>query len=150
MRRRILQTVPAAATAIAILAQAALVRLFLAADEARVYLLGRPIEIECAFRARFGLPCPGCGLTRSVVMAVHGQLGRAWNVAPGGAAGVVGALVFAAGLLVLAGLTAAGDIRAYRFRRHFLRFALAGAAVVFTVWTAGWASSLAAAFHRHF
>ncbi len=28
----------------------------------------------CIFRATTGLPCPGCGLTRSIVAAAHGQL----------------------------------------------------------------------------
>jgi len=28
----------------------------------------------CVFRATTGLPCPGCGLTRSIVAAAHGRL----------------------------------------------------------------------------
>lgn len=28
----------------------------------------------CIFRATTGLPCPGCGLTRSIIAAVHGHL----------------------------------------------------------------------------
>jgi hypothetical protein len=28
----------------------------------------------CIFRATTGLPCPGCGLTRSIVAAAHGHL----------------------------------------------------------------------------
>ena len=36
----------------------------------------------CASRRIFGLPCPGCGLTRSFVSISHGQLSRAWNFNP--------------------------------------------------------------------
>jgi len=31
----------------------------------------------CPFRWVTGLPCPGCGLTRSVVAAAHGDVGQA-------------------------------------------------------------------------
>ncbi len=31
----------------------------------------------CAFRRLTGLPCPGCGLTRSWVLTAHGRLGHA-------------------------------------------------------------------------
>lgn len=30
----------------------------------------------CTFRGLTGIPCPGCGLLRSVVFAVHGKLGK--------------------------------------------------------------------------
>ncbi len=30
----------------------------------------------CILRATTGLPCPGCGLSRSMVAAMHGDLGR--------------------------------------------------------------------------
>lgn len=33
----------------------------------------------CIFRATTGLPCPGCGLTRSIVAAAHGQLAASFS-----------------------------------------------------------------------
>lgn len=33
----------------------------------------------CIFRATTGLPCPGCGLTRSIVAAAHGHLAASFS-----------------------------------------------------------------------
>jgi hypothetical protein len=52
----------------------------------------------CPFRWVTGFPCPGCGLTRSVVAAAHGDLGQALAFHPLGLAI----------LLVLLGLSIAG------------------------------------------
>jgi hypothetical protein len=40
--------------------------------------------ILCPFRLITGLPCPGCGLTRSWVYLAHGQLGDALRANPFG------------------------------------------------------------------
>ncbi len=38
-------------------------------------MLGRlPLPEVCTFRNLTGLPCPGCGLTRSLVAAAHGRV----------------------------------------------------------------------------
>jgi len=36
----------------------------------------------CTAKRVFGVPCPGCGLTRSFVSISHGQFGRAWSFNP--------------------------------------------------------------------
>lgn len=38
-------------------------------------LAGQPLPEVCALKRTTGIPCPGCGLTRSWVSAVHGDLG---------------------------------------------------------------------------
>lgn len=41
--------------------------------------LGRvPLPDVCIFKGITGLPCPGCGLTRSIVTAMHGDLDKSF------------------------------------------------------------------------
>jgi hypothetical protein len=49
----------------------------------------------CAFRNTFGIPCPGCGLTRSFCAVSHGQLGTAFRSHP------LGAIIYAAMLIYM-------------------------------------------------
>lgn len=53
--------------------------------------------VLCPFRAMTGLPCPGCGLTRSWVQLVHGDPAASMAAHPFGPvlAGLVLALTFA-------------------------------------------------------
>jgi hypothetical protein len=47
----------------------------------------------CPFKVATGLPCPGCGLTRSSVALLHGDLGTSLYYHPLGVAMVAGAVV---------------------------------------------------------
>ena len=38
----------------------------------------------CLAQALFGIPCPGCGVTRSALAFLVGDVGRAWSLNPGG------------------------------------------------------------------
>ncbi len=55
--------------------------------------LGLP---ACSFIARYGYPCPSCGMTTSVSAAARGRLGEAVSAQPAGAMLVAAVLVFAA------------------------------------------------------
>jgi len=33
----------------------------------------------CVFRSVTGIPCPGCGLTRSMIAGMHGRVGESWR-----------------------------------------------------------------------
>jgi hypothetical protein len=125
---------------VVILADALAARLALSADDARVYVLGHPIGWECAMR-RAGLPCPTCGLTRSVVMALHGDLSRAWHMAPGGPVLLAGALLAAVALLVW-------GVREKRIPQGVASWLRAGAMVYAAAATAIWLGGWAEQFHR--
>ena len=51
--------------------------------------------VICPFRRLTGLPCPGCGLTRSWVYLVHGWWRESFLAHPFGALALVGVLVLA-------------------------------------------------------
>jgi hypothetical protein len=44
-----------------------------------------PLPVTCSLRRLTGLPCPGCGLTRSLVALAHGDANAAWQFNPAGA-----------------------------------------------------------------
>jgi hypothetical protein len=119
-----------------ILWDALVARLVLTADEARVYVFGHAIPWECALR-RAGVPCPTCGMTRSVVMALHGDFGPAWQMAPGGPVLLAGALLAAVVLLIEAG-------RRTALPRWVRTAGMVYAGAAMAVWLGGWAAQ----FHR--
>jgi hypothetical protein len=82
-----------------LLASLGLARLAAAADANAVTVAGREFFWACPLRSLLGLPCPSCGLTRSVVFTLHGEWGRAAALNPAGPFVVFGLL--ALGLLLL-------------------------------------------------
>ena len=71
------------------------------ATDRAVFVAGRELQWGCIFRKALGVPCPGCGMTRSVVLALDGEMGRAFAVNPGGPLLVAGALLLCAALILL-------------------------------------------------
>jgi hypothetical protein len=86
------------------LAELAIISLAFTSDTDFVYFLGRRINIVCAARQRFGVPCPTCGLTRGFVLTLHGRVREAWNLSPTGPLAVGGILGMGIALLVFANL----------------------------------------------
>ena len=52
-----------------------------------------PAPETCMSRTALGIPCPGCGLTRSFISLAHGEFARSWNYNHMG--GVLALLTFA-------------------------------------------------------
>jgi hypothetical protein len=122
-----------------ILIDLAMARLLLSADQTYAYFLGKPILWECRFKKAFGVPCPTCGLTRSVVLTLHGSIFSAWDIAPGGPALTLGMIAFS-GLLIFHALRARHpENKPVRFPRKAVYL---GGAVVVLVWLGGWAAAL--------
>ena len=130
---------PEGAIALAIVAQLGLVRVLCRADEASVYVVGVPWRAVCAARARFGVPCPMCGATRSLVLTVHGEIGLAWQLFPAGPLAVAGLCAFAIALAVLSWLVRRGArARALALRRAMAVACAAYAGAAFLVWMVDW------------
>ena len=94
-------TKPEAAVAAALLMQLGLLRALAAADMTRVWFVGHELQMGCWFRQHFGFPCPACGMTRSVIMTLHGNFASAWHLNPAGPLGVAGLILFSIALLWL-------------------------------------------------
>lgn len=82
-----------------LLVSLAAVRSLASATGTAVYWMGGELHWECFIRARFGVPCPTCGMTRSVLLTLHGQWRAAAEVNPGGPLLVLGLLALACVLL---------------------------------------------------
>ena len=54
----------------------------------------------CMFKRMFSLPCPGCGLTRSVASVLHGDFLKSWGYHPLGIFFVAVALLFVVNLIL--------------------------------------------------
>ena len=57
---------------------------FLSADSDRVYVGNKAFDYGCLFRKMTGVPCPGCGGSRSFVMALHGDFYHSIQMNPVG------------------------------------------------------------------
>ena len=88
--------------------------------------LGRELHWGCWFKETFGIPCPTCGVTRSVILTLHGRVGQAIALNIGGPALVAGCMIF--GVLMF---YQASDIKNHRVGRK----------IALTMAIYGWASA---------
>ncbi len=134
---------PIAAAVLLLLGLSAL-RFLFEADEEHSWFLGRTFGSACWFRAHFGVPCPNCGMTRSLILAAHGEFTRSVSIAAGGAA-MVPAAALASVMLGILGVTMlSGRAAASRKMQTALRTAtLAAACLTAGVWFGAWAVAVA-------
>jgi hypothetical protein len=85
-----------------VLLQLGVVRALASVSDGRVYVAGLELRWGCWFEHAFNFPCPTCGLTRSVVHTLHGQLGEAWRLNPAGLFLVAGLSLLGLALIFLA------------------------------------------------
>ena len=50
----------------------------------QVWVFGRELHWGCWFKEHFGIPCPTCGMTRSVILTLHGNFSDAVLMNPAG------------------------------------------------------------------
>ena len=126
-----------------LLAQLWLLRALAAADADHVFVMGRELRWGCLFRRAFGVPCPACGMTRGVLLTLHGQLGEALRVNPAAPVLALGVALFAAALVFVAVYPSARDPLAFGRLHSRLRLASrAYAGLLFAVMLAHWIVAL--------
>lgn len=114
-------------------------RLFFDADEQQTRFLGRPIGTACWFKARFGIPCPNCGMTRSVILAARGEILRAARIAPGGPVLVICLLTIGAAVISLGAIQRWGRASQVLRAQSAVRVIVIVCGVVAaSVWIGGW------------
>jgi hypothetical protein len=126
-------------TGAALLASLALARGLASASPAAVRVAGRELPVVCPSRLLFGVNCPGCGMTRSVLLTLGGDLHSALNVNPAGPFFVAALTLLALQLLLAARAPAEGHIS---IKRRLLPWASAYGVVVAAVMLIQWAGGL--------
>lgn len=86
--RNALRSLPARAwlplVALAPVLNLLIARRLTATDGTSVWVAGYELHGSCWVQERFGAPCPFCGITRSIVLTIHGELARAAELNPAG------------------------------------------------------------------
>jgi len=135
----------AGALGLCILLQLAALRWLMMADAERVYVWGQPINVTCAFKRSFGVPCPTCGMTRSVVLALAGEWPLAWQINPAGPLLAAGLAALGVSLLALTLAKQKRRAHAARATRRWIQiWALGYGGLVIVVLFAHWARQLLA------
>lgn len=130
----------AGVVAAAILVELTAAGMALSADREHVYVFGKvQTGAMCLFKQRFGISCPTCGMTRSVVLTLHGEAGTAWQLNPGGPIAVLTTLYLSGAMLALAffqrtGRDSAAGTARRRIRLSTLMLGVALAAAVVFHW----------------
>jgi hypothetical protein len=122
----------------ALLASLALARGFASATPEAAYVAGHAMPVVCPSRLLFGVNCPGCGMTRSVLLTLGGDLWGALSLNPAGPFLVVALVLLGAQLLFAARGT--GEIPSVP--RRLRRWASLYGAVVASVMLIQWAGGL--------
>ena len=122
---------------VGLLASLALARGLATASPSSVHVAGHELPAVCPSRLLFGVNCPGCGMTRSVLLTLGGDLRGALDVNPAGPF-LVAALILLAVQLILA---ARGEVSA-PVKRRLLPWASVYGVVVASVMLIQWAGGL--------
>jgi hypothetical protein len=127
-----------------LLAQLLLLRALASADSDHVFVAGRELRWGCLFQRTFGVPCPACGMTRGVLLTLHGHIIDALRVNPAAPVLTLGVALFAAALIFIAVYQRAHDPLASGRLHARLRLASRGyAGLFFAVMLAHWVFEIA-------
>lgn len=129
-------------TGAALLASLAVARGLATASPAAVHVAGRELPVICPSRLLFGVSCPGCGMTRGVLLTLGGDLRGALSVNPAGPVLVAALILLAAQLLLAARFDGGGREGVHSVPRRLLPWASAYGAVVASVMLIQWAGGL--------
>jgi hypothetical protein len=130
---------PAQAVGVFLLLQIIFIRAISAANANYVSFFGHELHWVCWFKQLTGIPCPACGMSRSVILTLHGHLGQAFQINSAGPLAVIGLLLFASGMLFLGSRQNSSSSESLSLLRNqiwccSLVYSMALLAVVVTSW----------------
>jgi hypothetical protein len=96
-----------------------------------VWVLGYETHIGCWFKDAFHAPCPFCGMTRSVVLTLQGDLPAAFRLNAAGPPIIFGTLALGIGMLFLS--FAGGAARPSGASNNYGKKILTAAAIYFSL-----------------
>ncbi|MDT7602581.1 MAG: hypothetical protein QOF61_578 [Acidobacteriota bacterium] len=85
-----------------LLAQLFVLRALATATPERVFVFGRELTWGCLFQRAFGVPCPICGMTRGVLLTLHGHVTDALRLNPAAPLLTLGVVLFALAMIFVA------------------------------------------------
>jgi hypothetical protein len=85
-----------------LLAQLVALRAVATATPEQVFVFGRELAWGCLFQRAFGVPCPICGMTRGVLLTLHGHVTDALRVNPAAPVLTLGVVLFALAMIFVA------------------------------------------------
>jgi hypothetical protein len=121
----------------ALLASMALARVLAEATTAAVHVAGHELPVVCPSRLLFGVNCPGCGMTRSVLLTLGGDLRGALSVNPAGPFLVVALILLAVQLLFAARVREESSSVTRRLRPWASLYGVVVASVMLIQWVGG-------------
>ena len=124
-----------------VLAELIAVRALFRADRSSVSFLGEPFGLSCGFNQHFHVPCPGCGFTRGIVLALQGDISGAYALFPAAPLLLLGSIALVLGLGIFAACELYGA-RMPRASRWVRVGGLAYVALVVLVWAVGYGTRL--------
>ena len=122
-----------------LLLQLVFIRAVSTANANYVSFFGHEFHWVCWFKQLTGMPCPACGMSRSVILTLHGHLGQALQINAAGPFAVLGLLLVASGMLFLGSRQNSSSNESLatlkdRLRLFCLVYSTALLALVLTTW----------------
>jgi hypothetical protein len=122
-----------------LLALLALLRAVATTTPERVFLFGRELTWGCLFQRAFGVPCPICGMTRGVLLTLHGHVSDALRLNPAAPALMLGVILFALAMIFVAFYQSTRDpLRAGRLHARVRLATRAYAGMLLAIMCAHW------------
>ena len=135
---------PAQTVGLFLLLQLIFVRIVSTANLNYVSFFGHELHWVWWFKQLTGMPCPACGMSRSVILTLHGHVGQALQMNAAGPFAVLGLVLAASGLLFLGTRKNSSSESSARLKNQIRLFCLAYATALFAIVLANWITKILA------